>query len=310
MKPASAPSPEDPKVEEFLNFLKFEKNYSAHTRKNYGIDLREVTAFLRREFPQWTKKESVLWGEVGLFAFRSYLSKAFGRLKPASTARRIATLRSFYSFLTKQGAVKRNLALELSAPKLPKTLPKFLDVDEAFRLMDAPRGTDYASLRDKAILELFYSSGLRIGELSALKITAVDLQESMVRVKGKGGKERILPVGARARDALERFVAARAVHPAQAGHEEFLFLGSRGRVIHASVVAKQLQKFCVQAGLGKKVTPHVLRHTFATHLMNGGADLRGIQELLGHASLSTTQKYTHINLDKLMDVYDKAHPKA
>jgi integrase/recombinase XerC len=297
-------------VREFLDHLKHEKRCSAHTIRSYRIDLSEAAGDLKKYFPQWAGGSGVRWEMLPPFALRSYLSRAHGRLKATSLARRIAALRSFFAFLTKQGTIKKNVALELSAPRLPKSLPQFLDVDEAFRLMDAPQGSDFAAVRDKAILEIFYSSGLRIGELSTLKRASVDLQEGMARVQGKGGKERLIPIGRRAVEALQKYSALRSSRTAKAGHEDYLFLGNQGRRIHPSVIAKRLQAFCVKAGLGKKVTPHVLRHTFATHLMNGGADLRGIQELLGHASLSTTQKYTHINLDKLMDVYDKAHPKA
>jgi len=297
-------------IESFLQHLRSEKRYSAHTLKNYRIDLADLEAFLKKDFTQCLRGGLVQWDAVPLFALRSYLSRAHARLKPASLARKIATIRSFYQFLVKQGWVTKNVARELSSPKIPKVLPKFLDVDEAFRLMEAPTGQDFQSLRDRAILETFYSSGLRVSELAGLKINQVDLSEYLVRVKGKGGKERIVPIGTKAREAIERYLEERHQHPVAPGFEEFLFLGQQGKAIHVRVIAKQLSQYCQLLGLGKNVTPHMLRHSFATHLLNSGADLRGIQELLGHASLSTTQKYTHINLDKLMDVYDKAHPKA
>ena len=298
------------RVEEFLHYLRTEKNFSAHTLKNYAIDLREVTAFFTKHQPQWMQNGEVRWEKLEILPLRSYLAQAHGRLKASSLGRRIATLRSFYKFLAKRGLVERNVTLELSAPKLPKTLPKFLDVDEAFRLMEIPQGKDFESRRDRAILELFYSSGLRIGELTGLRIPSLDLKEAMVRVKGKGSKERVIPVGEKACAAVTEYLESRAEIRPQSGHEEFLFLGKQGKTIHPSVIAKRLQQYALKLGLPKKVTPHMLRHSFATHLMNNGADLRGIQELLGHSSLSTTQKYTHISLDKLMDVYDKSHPKA
>jgi integrase/recombinase XerC len=297
-------------VEAFLGYLRSEKRCSAHTLKNYAIDLREVAAFLRKNHPQWTKGDEIRWERLPLLPLRSYLAQAYGRLKPSSLGRRIATLRSFYKFLAKRGVVQRNVALELSAPKLPKALPKFLDVDEAFRLMEIPQGQDFVSARDRAILELFYSSGLRIGELTSLRLSALDLKEGMVRVKGKGNKERLIPVGAKACVSVGDYLEIRSQVRPRAGFEEVLFLGEQGKSIHPSVIARRLQRYAQKLGLPKKVTPHMLRHSFATHLMNNGADLRGIQELLGHASLSTTQKYTHISLDKLMEVYDKAHPKA
>jgi len=297
-------------IERFLEHLKTEKRYSAHTLKNYRIDLEDLQAFLKKEFPQYDGGGEIRWNQVPLFALRSYLSRAHSRLKPASLARKIATLRSFYHFMEKYGCIAKNIARELASPKIPKALPKFLDVDEAFRLMEAPAGKDFQGVRDRAILETFYSSGLRVSELAHLKTKQVDLSECLVRVTGKGGKERVVPIGVKAREAIEQYLVLRNQHAVTPGHEEFLFLGQQGKTIHVRVIAKQLEQYCRLLGLGKNVTPHMLRHSFATHLLNGGADLRGIQELLGHASLSTTQKYTHINLDKLMDVYDKAHPKA
>lgn len=298
------------RVAEFLEYLRTEKNFSAHTLKNYAIDLREVTEYLKEHQRDWVRDGEVQWEALTILPLRAYLARAHGRLKASSLGRRIATLRSFYKFLAKRGLVQRNVALELSAPKLPKTLPKFLDVDEAFRLMEIPQGEGFEGRRDRAILELFYSSGLRIGELTALKLPALDLKEGMVRVKGKGSKERLIPVGQKACAALEAYLEVRPQIQAQSGFEDFVFLGKQGKAINPRVVAKRLEAYAMQLGLPKKITPHMLRHSFATHLMNNGADLRGIQELLGHASLSTTQKYTHISLDKLMDVYDKSHPKA
>lgn len=300
----------DPKLKDFFEYLRTERNYSPHTLKNYRIDLVEVVAFLKESFSQFTKGDVVLWDKVPLFAFRSYFSRIHGRLQVRSISRRMASLRSFYRFLVKRGDLKQNVTLELAAPKLPQTLPEFLDIEEAFRLMEAPGKDDLVSCRDRAILELFYTAGLRVGELTSLKGPDLDLKEAWVRVKGKGRKERMVPVGKRAVQAVEKYLARRPEIQPQAGHEDFLFLGKRGRRIHPSVITKRLKEYAWKVGVGKQISPHVLRHTFATHLLNGGADLRGIQELLGHASLSTTQKYTHINLDKLLEVYDKSHPKA
>ncbi|HCU24500.1 MAG TPA: tyrosine recombinase XerC [Deltaproteobacteria bacterium] len=298
------------RVEEFLNYLRTEKNCSEHTLKSYRIDLREIEAFIRQNGPQWISENEVQWEKLTILPLRAYLGRAYGRLQAASLGRRIAALRSFYRFLAKQGLVQNNIARELAAPKLPKTLPKFLGVEEAFRLMEAPKGEDVQSLRDRAMLELFYSSGLRLRELTGLRLSALDLPTGMLRVKGKGNKERLLPMGGKACDALSAYLAIRPQISAQAGHEDFVFLGVQGKKIHPRVVGRRLEEYATKLGLPKKVTPHMLRHSFATHLMNNGADLRGIQELLGHASLSTTQKYTHISLDKLLEVYDKAHPKA
>lgn len=298
------------RVEEFLTYLRTEKRCSTHTLRNYTIDFRELTEYLKARHPECLAGGEIRWDELTVFPLRSYLAQAYGKLKPSSLGRRIASLRSFYKYLAKRGLVKRNVALELSAPKLPKALPKFLDVDEAFRLMEIPEGEDFSARRDRAILELFYSSGLRIGELTALRSAALDFAQALVRVRGKGNKERIVPFGAKAAAAIEKYLEVRGSIVVQAGYEDVVFLGIQGKPVNPSVVARMLQKHASKLGLPKKVTPHMLRHSFATHLMNNGADLRGIQELLGHASLSTTQKYTHVSLDKLMEVYDKAHPKA
>ena len=300
----------DPKISEYLEYLRTERNYSAHTLKNYRIDLLDLSAFLRENFSQFIKKENIDWEKVPLFALRSYFSRVHGRLKVRSISRRMASLRSFYRYMVKRGILEVNPTLDLAAPKQPQTLPVFLDIEEAFRLMEAPGSSEFAACRDRAILELFYTAGLRVGELTQLKAADLDLKEAWVRVKGKGRKERLVPVGERAIQAIEKYLSIRPQVTPIAGHEEFIFLGERGRRIHPSVITLNLKQYAAKVGVGKKLSPHVLRHTFATHLLNGGADLRGIQELLGHASLSTTQKYTHIDLDKLLSVYDKAHPKA
>ncbi|HKX11913.1 MAG TPA: tyrosine recombinase XerC [bacterium] len=298
------------RIEEFLTYLKTEKRCSAHTLRNYAVDFREIGDYLKARHPECLQDGEIRWDELTVFPLRSYLAQAYGKLKASSLGRRIASLRSFYKYMAKRGLVKRNVALELSAPKVPKALPKFLDVDEAFRLMEIPEGEDFSARRDRAILELFYSSGLRIGELTALRFSALDLSQALVRVRGKGNKERIVPFGSKAAAAIEKYSEVRACISIQAGHEDVVFLGVQGKPVNPSVVARMLQKHASKLGLPKKVTPHMLRHSFATHLMMGGADLRGIQELLGHASLTTTQKYTHVNFDKLQEVYDKAHPKA
>ncbi len=297
-------------IQQFLLYLKNEKNSSKHTRRSYANDLHELVAFLKERFSEFIPQEQIDWSQVSLHALRSYLALLYSKLKPSSIARRIATLRSFYNFMVGHKILERNLAAEIASPKIPKSLPKFLEVEEVVRLVEAPSGEGFEAARDRAILELFYSSGLRIGELAPLKIHEVDLQEAMVRVKGKGGKERVVPIGKMACAAIRDYLAERSEVRAQAGYEQTLFLGKRGKQIDPKVIARMLHRYVLQLGLGKHVNPHMLRHSFATHLMNHGADLRGIQELLGHSSLSTTQKYTHVSLDQLMEVYDKAHPKA
>lgn len=306
-RPASRP---EPSVARFLEYLRTEKRCSHHTLKNYGRDLMGLTGFIQKNFPQWAKQEKVLWDKLPLFALRSHLSQLHGKLKAPSIARCIASIRSFFKFMVSQGKLKHNISLELSAPKPAKALPKFLDVEEAFRLMEVPIEDGVNGLRDRAILEMFYSSGLRVGELAEVSLNALDLKEGLVRVRGKGNKERLVPVGSRALQAIQDYLNSRNELPIQSGHEKYLFIGKQGKRINTSVIAKKLKAYAKRVGVRSDISPHTLRHTFATHLLSGGADLRGIQELLGHSSLSTTQKYTHIDLDKLLEVYDKAHPKA
>ncbi len=300
----------DPKIQEFLEYLRSEKRCSTHTLKSYQKDLEALQQFLQQEFsPSWQQRE-IPWKEVPLFALRSHFSKIYPHLKAASLGRKMAAVRSFYRFLVKRSVLEHNPALEIHAPKIPQNLPRFLEVEEANLLLDSLCSDDFSGRRDRAMLELFYSSGLRLSELLQLKISQWDRSQCLVRVLGKGGKERVIPVGGPASQALERYFELRAQFQTRAGEEEYLFLGLRGKRLHPSVVHRQMQCYAQSMGLGKKLHPHMLRHSFATHLLGGGADLRGIQELLGHASLSTTQKYTHISLDKLLEVYDKAHPKA
>lgn len=300
----------DVQLEKFLEYLRTEKRYSKHTLRSYENDLKPLEGFIRESFPQAVEQKDLQWDKVPLWVLRGYLAVSFGKLHANSLARRIAAIRSFFRFLVRHKSIKQDLSLELQAPKKPKNLPKFLEVEEAFRLMEMPSEDGFVGLRDRAILELFYTAGLRVSELAGLRQEDLDLPGALVRVKGKGNKERFVPMGQQAREAIQAYLELREGQKIQAGHESFVFLGKQGKKIHPSVIAKQLKDYAAQMGLAKNLSPHMLRHSFATHLLGAGADLRGIQELLGHASLSTTQKYTHISLDKLMDVYDKAHPKA
>jgi integrase/recombinase XerC len=209
----------------------------------------------------------------------------------------------------------------VKTPKLPKLLPAHLTVDQAFQLLATPQGEAPISIRDRAILELFYASGIRVGELTSLTVEDLDLEQRLVKVRGKGKKERIVPIGRPAVEALKAYLAARdtlrgggstglAARAALGSHRAPLFLNRRGGQLTSRSVERLLEKYLRKSGMGKAITPHGLRHSFATHLLQAGADLRVIQELLGHARLTTTQRYTHVNLDQLMAVYDKAHAKA
>jgi len=239
----------------------------------------------------------------------------YGRkLKKSSINRKISSLRAFYRFLVREGTVRNNPAQDVQTPKTEKYMPTFLSVDEAFDLLEAS-GSDpsLSGLRNLAMLELFYSSGLRLAELAGLDEDDVNFSAALVKVRGKGKKERIVPVGKRALEALKRYLSATEDTRRKLFREGMggaLFLNERGGRITTRSIARIVDTATVKSGIGRKISPHALRHSFATHLLAAGADLRSIQEMLGHESLSTTQKYTAVNINRLMEVYDKAHPRA
>jgi integrase/recombinase XerC len=306
-------------VAQYLGELAGE-NASAHTVRSYGVDLAQFGEFLRRMHPRAAEK--TLLTLVDPLTVRAFMASLRNRgLAPGTMARKVAALRSFLQFCCRRGLLAWNPAALVTTPKVPKPLPRHLTVDQAFQLLATPQGAAPRTLRDRAILELFYASGIRVGELTGLDDEDVDLPERVVKVMGKGKKERIVPIGRPAVEALKAYLAVRDAlsgsrsgspgAPGRPGSRRApLFLNHRGGRLSARSVERVLAKYLRQSGLGKAITPHGLRHSFATHLLQAGADLRVIQELLGHARLSTTQRYTHVNLDQLMAVYDRAHPKA
>lgn len=314
-------------IEAYLLYLQAERGASSHTLKNYSIDLYQFRMFLgagrssRSEVAVSdaeqgdTLLQEIRPAEVDVLAIRGFVADLHRRgIARSSIARKLATLRSFFRYLCREGIVTANPAKLVSTPKLPKRLPAYLTVDEADRLLTSPVEQDPPGARDLAILELFYASGIRLSELTGLDVRDVDLREGLVRVRGKGSKERIVPVGSKAIAALRRYLDRRSelIQGSKRGDPEStaLFLNCRGGRLSQRSVARIVLTRLNQSGVGPKITPHGLRHSFATHLLQAGADLRAIQELLGHARLSTTQRYTHVNLDHLMEVYDKAHPRA
>jgi integrase/recombinase XerC len=310
-------------IEEYLRHLKGERDASAHTLRNYRVDLEQFFAYLR-ERPGGNSDPTP--GTVDELAVRGFLARLHGeRLARSSMARKLAAIRSFFRFLCRQGRLRANPAALVRAPRQPVRTTPHLSVDEAFQLLAAPAGrltgpaaarrknTETLVRRDRAILELFYASGLRIGELTGLSLDQLDLQQGLVRVRGKGRKERIVPVGRSALAALGSYLEVRETLRSRTGSVQpigALFLNARGTPLGARGVSQIVLRHLVASGLGRKITPHGLRHSFATHLLNAGADLRAIQELLGHARLSTTQRYTHVGLDKVMEIYDRSHPRA
>ncbi len=284
-------------IDRFKVFLKSEQGVSPHTLRAYTRDLHEFSLFLN-EKPK----------DIDYLDIRSYIASLHHRkLKKSSISRKLATVRSFFKYLHREGYVKKNPARLVSSPKVPKTLPRFLDVDETFALMDIPEGDTFKPTRDKAILELLYSAGLRVSELTSLDVIDLDIKESLVRVKGKGRKERIVPIGSKAMEAIRNYLPERISLKKKS---PALFLNNRGGRLTQRSVRRILVTYSRMINLKGDIGPHTLRHTFATHLLHEGADLRSIQELLGHSSLSTTQKYTHVDIRYLADVYDKAHPMA
>lgn len=300
----------DTLIQEYGSYLTNERDASVHTHKNYLADLRQFSDFVNQKHAKLDLKTPDSLKNVNNIVIRGYLAELFKKNSAASVARKLASLRSFFQYWVRKGILNNNPAKDVSSPKVPRRLPNFLSVDEIFRLLEGPKGAGPLTVRDRAILELLYASGLRVSELVGLDTDKIDFNENMIRVVGKGDKERVVPIGNKAKEALKKYIEIRDDLMEEAVASKAVFVNRRGGRLTPRSVERLIQKYIKICGINKKVTPHVIRHTFATHLLNAGADLRGIQELLGHASLSTTQKYTHVSVDKLMEVYDKSHPKA
>jgi len=295
----------------FTDYLRAERHASPLTVETYQRDL-----FALRELAR-DKKLTLDAGQFDVMVLRAYLSSLFARNQPATMARKISALRAFYRFLQRRGHVQNNPAQVLRSPKVKKPLPKFISTDDAFAVVEAPNAQldndPRLRSRDTAMLELLYGSGLRVSELVSLDIDRLDMSECSARVIGKGNKERIVPLGTQSRAALETYLGDRPLllHPKNGTQDlKALFLGRVGLRITVRQVQRLVQRYGVLGADRSDLHPHALRHTCATHLLDAGADLRAIQELLGHASLATTQRYTHVSIDRLMEVYDKAHPLA
>lgn len=284
-------------IAQFITYITAEEGLSPHTIRAYSKDLDEFSSFVDKNAK-----------DIDNLDIRSFMASLHHKgLKKTSISRKLATVRAFFKYLHREGYVKKNPAKLVSSPKIPKNLPGFLDIDETFSLMDAPSGETFKPTRDRAILELLYSSGLRVSELTSLNISDIDMKESLIRVKGKGRKERILPIGSKALEAIKNYLPERI---SIKNKSAALILNNRGGRLTQRSVRRILIDYSRMINLKSHLSPHTLRHTFATHLLHEGADLRSIQELLGHSSLSTTQKYTHVDIGHLTEVYDKAHPMS
>ncbi len=287
-------------TEKFLNYVSVEKNYSPHTVTNYKTDLGEFNAFLKSRDESDIKR-------VDYFLLRKFLSLlAERKLNKRSLSRKISTLKSFFKFALRENLIQTNPAVSLIYPRLDKPLPKFLTENEVKTVLEMPQahGKELLPSRDKAMLEFLYSSGARISEMVSLNIDHLDLIAGIVKVKGKGRRERLLPLGEPALVCLKAYLDLR--HDSNAA----LFVNKRGSRITDRGVRNIIDRYMKKSALSLKVSPHTFRHSFATHLLNRGADLRSVQELLGHSSIATTQVYTHLTVESLKAVYQKAHPRA
>ena len=298
----NAPLTPEAVLQVFLEFLSVEKGLTSNTIQSYARDLVKLFRFLQKERISWMNAD-----EEGLVRFIHHQSRA--GLSPRSTARLISSIKSFYNFLVLDGMIRKNPAVNLSSPKTWLSLPKFLTVKEVESLLGQPDEENVRGIRDKALLELLYATGLRVSELITLRTKDVNLEDGFLLCVGKGGKERIVPVGDSAVKAIRRYL--------EEGRDkflkessEYLFLSQRGNAFTRQGFWKLLKEYAKKAGLVQKISPHVLRHSFATHLLERGADLRSVQLMLGHSQITTTQVYTHVSRKRLRLVYDKYHPRA
>ena len=288
------------KLAAFVEYLQVERQVSAHTLSAYRSDLAKVVEFAKQQ-----KIDS--WGDLQVVHVRQLVAELHhGGLAGRSIARLLSAVRGLYAYLVREGLCNHDPAAGIRPPKGPRKLPKVLDVDRAQQLLDSPVADDFAACRDHAILELLYSSGLRLSELVGLNIADIDLTQGLVLVLGKGNKQRMLPVGSKAVAAVQHWLTVRGQVKAT---DQALFIGVRGRRMSPQLVRERVRQAGVR-DLGQHLHPHMLRHSFASHILESSHDLRAVQELLGHADISTTQIYTHLDFQHLAQVYDQAHPRA
>lgn len=294
-------SPDDI-LQVFLEFISVEKGLSSNTRLSYSRDIQKLILFLRKENIPFLKVK-----EEDLVKFIHHQSRS--GLSARSLARSISSLKSFYKFLVLDGLIKNNPAINLSSPKIWLYLPIFLSVEEVEKLLQRPNVRNTRGLRDKAMLELLYATGLRVSEMVSLRIKDVNLDDGFLLCQGKGGKERIVPLGHSARKAVQKYLE-KARFKLLKEESEFLFLSQQGKPFTRQGFWKMLKGYAIEAGLDAKISPHVLRHSFATHLLERGADLRSVQLMLGHSQITTTQIYTHVSRKQIRRIYEKYHPRA
>jgi integrase/recombinase XerC len=300
---------------DFFEHLRYERNASEHTLRNYRIDLTQFHDHLAPPDPTTGARREFDIRQIDHITIREWLSTLYTANKQKSSiARKIAALRTFFQFLVREGVVEANPAKLVSTPRLDKKLPSHLSVEDMVRFIETPDTETDLGKRDRAILEMLYGTGVRVSELTKLNLRDIDFKNRMVKVTGKRRKQRVVPFGDPALHALVEYLQARGNFlrnaPAAERDDEAVFLNYQGTRITTRSVGRMVDKYITECAGIHNISPHSLRHSFATHLLDNGADLRHIQELLGHARLSTTQIYTHVSMEKLIEVYDKAHPKA
>jgi integrase/recombinase XerC len=301
----------DQAIAEFGRHMEVERNLSEKTTKSYLSDLGQYRAFLEKRETAGLAVDGIPTDQMMIRSFLASLYRA--KLRKVTISRKVAALRSFYRYLLREGKVRVNPAELVQLPRCEKYIPVVLSVDEIFSMLGVNYSEDAAGRRDRAMIEIFYSAGIRLSEMTGLNITDCDFAGGLIKVRGKGRKDRIVPVGKPALEAVEAYLQKRgalAVKRSAPALDEPLFLSRRGERMNARGVARVVERVVKESGIGRKISPHALRHSFATHLLDAGADLRSIQEMLGHRSLSTTQKYTTVGVGRLMEVYDHAHPRA
>lgn len=297
----------NPEIEDFIQYLQLEKRYSPHTVQAYQRDLKQFVSFLARKADDVPGPDLKTAEREDIRKFLAGLMRH--GMEKRTVARKLASLRSFFNYMIRTGTVKTNPTVNLVSPKLDKRLPEFFREDQIWEVLESIPQTRATEIRDKAIMELFYGTGIRLSEMAGLNLSDVDTNAATMRVYGKGGKERVLPIGKKSLLSLKRYLSVRSeLHPRD--DNRALFLNRSGTRISPRGIQLRVRKWLEIVSEQKKLSPHVIRHTFATHLLDRGADLEAVKELLGHASLSTTQIYTHLTLDRLNRVYRRAHPRA
>ncbi|NLX05965.1 MAG: tyrosine recombinase XerC [Phycisphaerae bacterium] len=317
-------------INEFIDYLRFEKHFSNYTARCYGADLRQFVETTIQDgatgqaaaeprgadgqvatmVQSGVREKLLAVGPDDIRRFLAYLHEQ--NYSRSSTARKLATLRSFYKFLVRRGYLGVNPVAAIRTPKQERRLPKCLSYEQIQKLLETPNADELLGSRDRAMLETIYSTGVRVSELVSLNVSDVDFLGGMLHIKGKGSRERLTPIGHAAMLAVKKYLQMRQqqAQQGQAQDGQALFVNKHGQRLSTRSVRRKLDKYLIQAGLDPTISPHTLRHSFATHLLNNGADLRSVQELLGHQSISTTQIYTHLTTEKLKESYEKAHPRS